>query len=243
MTEGNCVLCGKWGPLTFEHIPPQCASNNKVIYVQKHEHLFEENSKLFGKKMRSQRGFGKQTLCASCNNDTGSWYVKDFCEFSKQGLEVFTANTIKEYVRGEYIIKPQNVLKQILMMFVAADSDGAVGQIEGVREYLLNKDNCNFPPDIKIYLYSNSSSHKRLLGYMTVWDKEGDQLVKKQWSEINFKPFGYFLTHNSPPPNPFLVDITDFGSTPFDKKMIVTLTTAHLVVQNPMIGYYKNVES
>ncbi|WP_374163794.1 hypothetical protein [Arcticibacter sp. MXS-1] len=241
MTEGNCALCGNWKPLTFEHIPPQCALNNKAIFIQKHEHLNDENSRLFGKKMRSQRGFGKQTICASCNNDTGNWYVKDFCEFSNQGLEILTLNTQKEYVSGEYTIKPHNVLKQILMMFVAADSGGSVGEIKGVRDYLLNRENSNFPNDLKIFLYSNSSTHKRMLGYMIIGDFDENGPIISKWSEINFRPFGYFLTHESEPPNPFMVDITAFSKVPFDKKMIVTLTTPYFIVDNPMIGFYKNV--
>lgn len=55
----NCYLCGKLEMLSFEHVPPQCAFNNKPILVQGHEELVETRSYLYGKKRRSQRGFGK----------------------------------------------------------------------------------------------------------------------------------------------------------------------------------------
>lgn len=240
MKTGICALCGESRPLTFEHIPPQCAFNNKLIFVQKHDHLVSEGSPLFGKKMRSQRGFGKQSLCAACNNSTGNWYVKDFCDFVNQGWKILEGNTNPGYVQGEYIIKPQNVLKQILVMFLSADSSGALRDIPGVKEYLLNKDCCDFPPDIRIFLYSNASPQKRLLGYMVVGDLNYEPSIN-HWSEINFRPFGYFLTYNSPPPNEFMVDITNMSKVPFNKQMAVTLTLAYLVVDTPLIGFYKNV--
>lgn len=33
---GNCHICDKYGKLTFEHIPPKCALNNKIaLFHQK----------------------------------------------------------------------------------------------------------------------------------------------------------------------------------------------------------------
>jgi len=54
---GNCALCAKRAKLSFEHIPPQCAFNNKPIYVQTHEHLVEESGYLFGKKKEKSAWF------------------------------------------------------------------------------------------------------------------------------------------------------------------------------------------
>lgn len=238
MTENNkkgcCVLCGKLEILTFEHIPPHCAFNNKSIFVQKHEHLVDEKSRLFNKMSKNQRGFGKYSLCASCNNATGNWYVKDFCDFTKQGFEILKSDRDTQEVRGDYIIKPKNVLKQILLMFVAADSSGAVGSFEGVREYLMDKGSSDFPPHINIYLYSNASPKKRMLGYCVGFGEKGPF----QWSEINFHPFGYFLTYKSEPPNKRMISIKDFNRVPYGKVIRVTITTSYLKVSDFLIGTY-----
>ncbi|WP_367867566.1 hypothetical protein [Pedobacter sp. WC2423] len=236
---GNCYLCGKLAILSFEHIPPQCAFNNKPILVQGHEQLIEKNSYLYGKKKRSQRGFGKQSLCVTCNNNSGNWYAKDFCKFAEQGWKILKANKVPEYVLGSYEIKPLNVLKQILMMFVATDSTGVIGNISGVKDYLLNKESTRFPDKINIHIYSNASPTKRMIGYCVVGDMGTNEIYK--WAEINYHPFGYFFTYDSPPPNEFMVDITDFTKVPFDKEYKVELTTAYLKVENVIIGNYGNI--
>ncbi|KAA8473718.1 hypothetical protein BDE36_0202 [Arcticibacter tournemirensis] len=239
MSQQKCALCGKHELLTFEHIPPQCAFNNKAIFVQSHEHLTEENSYLYGKMKKSQRGFGKQSLCASCNNSTGNWYVKDFCSFAEQGMKILKDNKVPEYIQGNYIIKPQNVIKQILIMFLAADSLGAIRDSPGISEYLLNRESMAWPEKVNIYLYSNSSPKKRMLGYCIVGDI-GAQGVYK-WSEINYQPFGYFFTYDSPPPNEFMINISDFSKVPYNIEKSVQITTAYLKVENMLIGHYANI--
>jgi len=236
--EGLCALCGNMGKLTFEHVPPQCAFNNKMIYVQSHEHLSDEKSLLFGKKKKSQKGFGKQSLCASCNNNTGNWYVKDFCEFTEQGLKILKASQALPIVSGQYTIKPFNVLKQILMMFISADTSGELRSHEGIVEYLMDRENVNFPKNINIFIYSNYSRTKRMLGYLRVFEPGFNGVY--QWSEINYQPFGYFLTYNSPPPNDMMVNITSWKDSAHNAKRLVNLTTAYLEVSTLLIGTYDN---
>lgn len=240
MKDKPCALCGNIGKLTFEHIPPRCAFNNKLIHVQKHEHLMDENNLLFGKKMRSHKGFGKQSLCASCNNSTGNWYAKDFCEFAEQGMKILHAKKDPYVVSGDYVLKPQNVLKQILMMFISVDSSGALRNLDGVVDYLMDKTSIAFPEDIDIYIYSNHSPFKRMVGYCVVGDINRDEIYR--WSEINYQPFGYFLTIKSPPPNEYMVKITDFKNIPFDKSVAMTLNTMYLKVGNIIIGQYENLK-
>ena len=56
--EGFCALCGKFKKLSFEHVPPQSAFNNKPIFFQTHKHLTDQSSYLYGKKIKSNKGFG-----------------------------------------------------------------------------------------------------------------------------------------------------------------------------------------
>lgn len=240
METNECALCGQISKLTFEHIPPRCAFNDKTIYVSRYEHFGDKSNPLYGKSARSQRGFGKQCLCASCNNSTGKWYASDFCAFVEQGFKILKENKSPIVVHGEYIIKPLNVIKQILMMFVAADSSGVLRSRSGVKDYLLIKDNQNFPEKLNIYLYSNASRDKRMLGYCFGADPS---IGLWQWSEINFQPFGYFLTYDSPPPNEYMVNISAFTEKLYDQICNVTMTTAYLSVSSMLIGTYDNVSN
>lgn len=65
---GTCHICCENKKLTFEHFPPRSAFNDsKVMYK--------------GELM--QRGLGKKTLCADCNNKMGSFYLHEYVRFIK----------------------------------------------------------------------------------------------------------------------------------------------------------------
>jgi hypothetical protein len=160
-------------------------------------------------------------------------------DFAEQGLkQVEKMET--PLLRGEFTIKPLNVLKQILMMFISADTSGALRSKPGLVDYLLNKENTAYPEGISIYLYANRSIKKRLLGYSAVMDI-GDEQVK-HWSEINFQPFGYFLTYKSPAPNRFMTDITGFKNYSYGQIGKVRIPLVYLAVSSPLIGFYDNLD-
>jgi len=235
-----CALCGKLDVLSFEHLPPQCAFNNKPILAQGHNELVEEQNPMFGKYRRSQRGYGKYSLCKSCNNNTGNWYVKDFCQFVEQGMVSLKNNTSQWVCESNLLIKPQNVIKQILLMFTVADASGVIANLSGVREYLLERSSIRFPRGIRIYLYSNVSVSKRMIGHCIAYHPLHGIC---QWGEINFKPFGYFFTYDSPPPYcELMADVTGFSESTYDHERPVILRTTYLEVENMTIGHYSNVK-
>lgn len=237
----NCGLCGMETKLTFEHIPPRCAFNNDGIFIQTHEQMSGSESPLLGKRSLSHRGFGKFCLCASCNNSTGNWYAKDFCDFVHQGQKILNKSNPNWLITGEYNIKPLNVLKQILLMFICADSAGTLRKHKGVVKYLMDKTSNDFPEKVHIYIYSNACSYKRMIGYSFGLDTINNE--EFYWSEINFEPFGYLLTYDSRPPNPFMVNISGFNEREYNVKCNILLKTAYLKVSNETIGHYDNVPS
>lgn len=233
--NGRCLLCGNEGELTFEHVPPQSAYNNRPIFVQRSDHLIERTSFVYGKKMKSHRGFGGYTLCIKCNNNTGAWYGKDFCDFARQGMGFLTGKVNSNYVEGEYVIKPLNVIKQILTMFMSATKTGELQSNEQLVAFILNKDSTNFPKQFKVFIYSNASSVKRMIGHSVVFDLV---LGIQKWSEINFQPFGYLLAESSVPAHPLMKDITDFSTCSYDVDYRVRLKTVYLKVSSMNIGLY-----
>ena len=91
LTEANknkscdiCALCGKKRKLTFEHIPPRAALNNKPVKVVTGEALINQigDSNKLPWDMNgvqytiNQKGSGRYSLCEECNNKTGHWYQK-----------------------------------------------------------------------------------------------------------------------------------------------------------------------
>lgn len=232
--DGNCAICGIFGKLSFEHVPPKSAFNNKPIYIQNHDNLTNENSHLFGKKMKSNKGFGAYTLCGSCNSLTGDWYARDFASFAQQGMTIISSMDPQPFIVGEYKLKPLNVIKQILTMFMSADKSGYLQSLADLKAFILNKDNNLFPEPFKIFLYSNLSAQKRMMGYSVVYTEYGIQ----KWSEINFQPFGYLLAEDSISAHEDMLDITSFGQYRYDEEVKIKMTTRYLNVTSPFIGQY-----
>ncbi len=234
--DNTCAICGKVGKLTFEHVPPKAAFNNKPVFIQNAETLFESKSGLFEKKKKSPKGFGRHSLCESCNNNTGSWYAKDFGSFAQQGIETLKlSKTPQQPVHGIYNIKPLNVIKQIATMFMSTDTSGHL-RSQGFAEFILNKESQAFPERFTLYLYSNISNIKRLMGVQAVYVPELAAVQK--WSEITFPPFGYLLAEESEPAHDAMVDITPFSQFKFDQETSISITTTLLKIDNPMIGFY-----
>ena len=69
--EGYCHICGKYGKLSFEHIPPQKALNNNKALVYTGENAIKRYKGENAKYKNQQQGMGGFTLCDNCNNNTG----------------------------------------------------------------------------------------------------------------------------------------------------------------------------
>jgi hypothetical protein len=233
---GKCALCGIHGKLSFEHVPPRSAFNNGPIFIKTFDNIFNQNSHLFGKSIRSNRGFGSFTLCENCNKTTGSWYAKDFAEFTRQGMEIVKKHEKGTYfIIGTYQIKPLNTLKQILTMFMAADQSGILLSQKSLTEFILNKEDTNLPDRYRIYLYSTLSRLKRMIGYSCIKDLN---MPVMKWSEINFQPFGYFLTDESDSSHKDMFDLSCFCKYCYNQVCTIQIKTPYLPVNDLMIGSY-----
>lgn len=234
--KGNCHLCGEFKELTFEHIPPKAAFNDTPILIQKHEHLFDEKSYVYGKSIRSNNGSGSYCFCKSCNNNTGTWYARDFSEFVGQAYNHF--NNVEKINRAnliEFNFKPLNVLKQILTMFLAIDHSDYLKNDKELVNFILEKGNNSLPDKYQVYLYNTISKHKRLYGIQ--WNNFNGST--NTHSEITFNPFGYFLTVDSPPPIDTMTNITDFKKFQFNEQKKYIIPLFYLKTDNMFLGQYE----
>lgn len=230
----KCRLCCEIKELSFEHIPPESAFNSTPVYFQKSIHLHDKNSYLYGKKIRSNRGAGGFYLCESCNNKSGSWYGSDYAEFSKLGMYVMTNRVYaNKFICAEYPIKPLNVLKQILMMFVALESSGYLIKHSSLQKFLMERENRKMPDDLRVFAYftseislRNALSFSNMDGYM------------RKFGEISFKPFGFHIAVDSPPIDRPYCEITNFAEFKFNQKANMILPLQFLVPRLYFPGLY-----
>lgn len=145
---GKCHICGKVSKLTFEHIPPKKADNSLKVQVINGMDTIINNNKLpwdySGYKYKEiQRGMGMFTLCSTCNNLTGKWYVNEYIKFSNT-IKYFLHEAVKK--GGKYInvdierVKILNIIKEILAMFASTVSAGCFDKNTQLRRLILDKE-------------------------------------------------------------------------------------------------------
>ncbi|MHA7058491.1 hypothetical protein ACWGOQ_0014810 [Aquimarina sp. M1] len=232
--KGICRICGEHKKLTFEHIPPESAYNRKPVYFQKSEHLHDTKSYLYGKRMRSNQGAGGYYLCKQCNNNTGSWYGASYKQFVDTGIFVCHYK-VHSYHRIPFIytIKPLNVLKQILSMFMSIDSGGQLLNHPGLKDFILSKESQSLPPDIRVFIYYTTAKSLR-----NGWGIIRSNFAYHTLGELTYNPFGLCYTISSPPIRDDFFEITSFRNYKFNERARVNLKMPFLIPKTYIPGLY-----
>lgn len=237
---GTCHLCGDYGPLSFEHVPPAKAFNEKSVIRIKFEQAMELVSDSKVKGDIQQRGMGDYTLCGKCNNDTGSWYGMDFINWCYQGFEILMRSNGKPTLIYFHHLFPLRILKQIITMVFSANSP-KLGKIHPeLVKFVLNKNEKYLPPEFRFFVYYNIEGKFRCMGMQHFLRTDKGQITSM--SEINYPPYGYVMTINSNPPDPKLVDITHFSRYDYNRFCTQAMRLPVLPTHLPLPGDYRSKE-
>lgn len=245
---GHCHLCGKHGKLSFEHVPPESAFNDRKVVTPDAKKVFklhnlDELSNLSGKQ--SQRGAGGYTLCEQCNNLTGHWYGTNYVAWVYQGADYLLRANGPMQLAYPYHLLPLRVIKQISCMFFSVNSTQFREAHPQLEKFVLNKEAKYLPSGIKIYAGYNQSDRSRsagVTGSMQLDDLSGTTHTRI-YSEISFPPFSYILSFESPPPEHEMLDISFFGNYGYDEFATLQLPIPTLSVYTPFPGDFRNREA
>ncbi len=153
MNGGPCCLCGKYGPLTFEHIPPRRCFNNGIVEVMDIAVYGVRNKYNPDAPPRQYRtGFKVPSLCVDCNGKTAKWYGDAFASWTTQAMR-FLERIPTDVADGLYLpfnIEPLKVAKQVAVM-MAAVARGLIHQ--SLRMFVLNPRQRGFPAEYSIFCY------------------------------------------------------------------------------------------
>ncbi len=203
--NGRCHICGNVGELSFEHVPPEKAFNNKPIKMGR---IIDIKLKI------QQRGMGAYTLCEPCNNNTGSWYGTEFASFCHKGMSILKRSNGNPTLIYLFPLYPLRVIKQIItMMFSANSSTFADGHSELVN-FVLNKESKGLNSNYRFWIYYFvKGGIPRMFG-TSVMGQISSQSIHL-FSEITYPPYGYVMTlpnlhGENEPPDKRLIEITDF---------------------------------
>jgi len=148
--SGACRLCGLDGELTFEHLPPSSAGNDRRAKGVSSWTMLEAGTADFPRSgwVPSQRGVGAYVTCADCNNRFGRRHVTEYATLAQvAGDLLLGAVTVTEDSPGVPGTIDMNmngfglglVARQSLAMLVAVSGGAALTKIHpDVRDYLLH---------------------------------------------------------------------------------------------------------
>lgn len=240
MVSGVCRICGKVKPLSFEHIPPRAAFNNRRVIKIPLEQAIELGPNLIPKGPINQKGMGDYVLCEECNNNTGSWYASRFVDWCYRGMEILKESKGNTHLSYRYNIYPLSVIKQIVVMMLAVNNPDFSKANTGLAAFVLDKESSRLPSQYRIYSYYNIlGMHRNIGNSVQVSLATGKRRIM---SEVSFPPFGYLLTINSTKPDERLLDISGFAEYKYDDQREIEFSMEVLPTHLLYPGDYRSRE-
>jgi hypothetical protein len=231
MRYGKCSLCGLEGDLTFEHVPPKKAFNDRRTISLPFDQAIRLGPDAPVKGRVQQGGVGGHTLCQSCNSDTGRWYAPSLIDWCYRGMEILERSRGRAEIFHIRSCHPLRVIKEIVVMFCSVNAEMTTAQ-PWIRRFLLNTHARDWDPEWRVFVYYNLEGKLRYAGGAGMINfKTGGMTVM---SEINYPPFGYVLVMNgADAPDPRLTEITHFARYGYDEiaelMMPMSVLPTHLV--------------
>lgn len=248
---GFCVICGQFGKLTRDHVPPQgCVQiANAVLSRLTREAPGEGQPR---STIYIQGGLKFQTLCATCNSERLGLHfdpeLKHFVHGMHAGMQAVARNVVLPRIvslDANLHLVARSVIGHILAAHSADDTETwrqDIGASESLRQYFLDPD-CAFPEEWRLYCWPYFSRKQVILRHASWMDVSLSSPAQKAvyGHVLKFLPFGFWLVHNQP--LEFVIDALDI--TPGDPSTSARETFSfdlryaphHLYPENPS-GYH-----
>lgn len=236
---GTCRICGVKAKLSFEHVPPKKAFNDRPIVNANIAKIIKFKGDLddVGGKIH-QRGAGDYTLCEKCNNLTGGWYGDAFVDWINQVAKVLWLSRNQPSLSYLYKIYPLRVIKQIICMFFSTNGEEFRKAQQDLVRFVKNKEARFIDSDIRIYCFYSPSPRSRHSGVAGVvnFNDHSHKII----SEIVFPPMGYVMVLDGLPPDGPLFDITFFSKYQYNDRKELGLRMPTLPIYTYFPGDYRS---
>lgn len=200
---GHCSLCGELTALTFEHVPPQKAFNSIRIKKYSMHTLLNNPDRLPWDKsdLESeiiQQGMGYYSLCAKCNNNTGTRYASSYVNFVSQTfsqIAIMQQKTFPQQLNLELTnIYPLRIAKQILTMFISINPPGFINNHPRIYSLIMNRNKREDITDqYNLYVYLVKIWKHKHNGTFGIIDN--NKIITA--GELDAPPFGFLIDFNS----------------------------------------------
>lgn len=208
--RGTCRICREsTAELTFEHVPPRAAFNNEETRVYGLDDWLRrsEDSEMTGGRLE-RRGAGGYTLCADCNNKTGSWYGTELRRAAKSAVRILRQMPLDEldakleptwasvaFRQGATRPHPLRLIKQILAMLLVTSPPELSTTHPELAAFVLDREATGLPGRFQFYLALYAGPLARSTGVahrLDIANGRTDTLV-----EVAFPPYAYVMTIDS----------------------------------------------
>ncbi len=236
---GCCHICGSYGKLSYEHIPPEDALNSNSAIVYTGDNALKRYTGEKAKYINRQQGMGKYSLCESCNNNTGSWYAKSYSNVAKDVAHYLYANG--DLSHGDILsfqfkeLPALAFIKQIVVMFCSILPLNEVRRL-GFDKFIMDKHSNEIDTtlfDIRMYLTRKNSGYLMVgpCSMVTITEDYKSEIVSA--ADLSAYPFGFIL--NLTPESPILygTSLKKLFETDYDKKYNFRLPLMCLERSNP----------
>jgi len=201
--NGYCNICGSFGKLTRDHVPPKGCIN---ICEVEFRTLIEHYSEIYTKPKFSQNGINFKSLCNVCNNEKlGSRYDPSLIKM---------ANDIGRYLKAEkeldltipsqtrITVQPQRVARAVVGHLLAFTNPKRLVKPplsspyhDLLREYFLNPQQ-SMPKELDIYYWVYPSNVQVLINFHSYSVDLFKHLI--MGSLIKFFPIAFWAVRNTP---------------------------------------------
>ena len=260
---GPCRICGEENELTFEHLPPKAAFNRYPVAAAHLHELFNVHPANYsGRRHRDfQSGFGVHALCGSCNNNTGSWYAREFASWVDQSLRILRGSgvAVEHVVDCRFDIYPLRVIKQICAMFLSLNDPVFQSIHEYLSRFVLNKYKIGLHPSVQISAYLTAGPNLRYSADMlpqhmskdyatpvrleSMIDEAGRVIERREYpTEISFPPLGYAMTFRPDMGEEKRANISHFALYDYNQKISRPVSLPILPVYTWYYSDYRTLE-
>lgn len=241
---GPCRICRAVTQLSFEHVPPRAAFNDRPLLLAHIKQVIRGSANLDSLSGKiHQKGAGRYTLCERCNNLTGHWYGAAYVDWAYQGMQIVLGTKGTPTLIYNFHVFPLRVLKQIICMFFSANAPGFRNGHTDLVKFALDRDTRRLPPSFRVYAFYSLAPRSRTAGVTGLLRGLGTGSSKTfVFSEVTYPPFGFVMTLDSPTPDARLCDITEFSYFAYNDWRTLSMNLPVMPIYTFYPGDYRSRE-
>ena len=197
--EGFCNICGSYGKLTRDHIPPQGCVKPKAVELKTLSAYLTEPIEKTG--TLSQSGLNVRSICANCNSKLlGTEYDQALIDVSQRvaGLvKVSREQGIALPARISITVQPQRMMRAVIGHVLAGKVPSSEAPPksapypDGLRQYFLDPSR-NIPSEVEVYYWLYPSNEQRVINSLGLGSTEGKGCIPSSCI-LKFFPLAFWL--------------------------------------------------